>query len=249
MQQIIDLIQAQPILANLAVLIIGIFAGRIALILARALPTYLEVHWRYECHEFLQMPMPAHPASLWQTIIRKPTKTATFKRLPILETLCAVLFVSISYKFGFSLQTGAGCLLLWALLTQGAIDFAHEFIPDQITLPMLWLGLLLSIIPVFASTHDAIIGAVAGYTSLWLINKIFYLIRGKQGMGQGDFKLLAMLGAWLGWQALPLVILAASVLGSIVGLWLLFTKRLRSTRIPFGPFLAIAGYIVFMLQS
>jgi len=166
---------------------------------------------------------------------------------PIVELLSMTLCVLVAWRFGFSLQTLAGCLLTYTLLVQAVIDYQHTFIPDEITLTMLWLGLLASLIPIFASSNVSIIGASCGYLFLWSIFWLFKLITGKDGMGYGDFKLLAMLGAWLGWQLLPLIIVLSATLGTIVGIGLIaFTKHQRSTPIPFGPYLAIAGWIALM---
>ncbi len=166
---------------------------------------------------------------------------------PIVEALTAILCIIIAYTFGPSIQTVAGCFLTYVLLSQSGIDFIHKLIPDEITLPMIWLGLCLSLTPVFADCSSAIWGAIFGYMSLWTIYWLFFLATKKEGMGYGDFKLLAMLGAWLGWQYLPFIILFSSVLGGVVGLvFLIIAKKDRDTQIPFGPFLAIAGWVALV---
>jgi len=138
-------------------------------------------------------------------------------------------------------------LLTWALVALTVIDLRTQLLPDSITLPLLWLGLLLSLGGTFARPAASIAGAAAGYLSLWSIYHLFRLATGKEGMGYGDFKLLAALGAWFGWQALPLIILASSVVGAIVGIGLIvFRGHDRATPIPFGPYLATAGWIVLI---
>ncbi|GAB4358194.1 MAG: hypothetical protein Kow006_26530 [Gammaproteobacteria bacterium] len=138
-------------------------------------------------------------------------------------------------------------IVTWALIALTFIDLDHQLLPDSITLPLMWLGLLASLLPVFADMRSSIIGAAAGYLSLWLIYHLFRITTGKEGMGYGDFKLLAMLGAWMGWQALPVVILMSSVVGAVVGIGLIVTKRHERTKpIPFGPYLAAAGWITLL---
>jgi leader peptidase (prepilin peptidase)/N-methyltransferase len=166
---------------------------------------------------------------------------------PVVELLTAVLCMSVAWNFGVTWQTVAGCFLSCALLVQSGIDLKHKIIPDEITIPTLWLGIIISIWSIYVVSTDAIIGAVAGYTLLWLVYWVFFLITKKEGMGYGDFKLLAMLGAWLGWQALPLIILFSSIVGSIVGVFtLIFLHKERSFRIPFGPFLAMGGWVALL---
>ncbi len=166
---------------------------------------------------------------------------------PAVEALTAVLATIVALNFGVSWQTLAGCFLTYVLIVQATIDARHTFIPDELTLPMVWIGLLLSIPVVFVTSSDAIIGATIGYMGLWLLFWAFYFLTKKEGMGYGDFKLLAMLGAWLGWQMLPFTILCSSIVGSIVGVGMLCTKSGKKIkRIPFGPFLALAGWIALL---
>jgi len=166
---------------------------------------------------------------------------------PIIEALTAVLCMIVAWNFGVTWQTVAGCFLTCVLIVQSGIDLEHKIIPDEITLPTLWLGIIISIWGIYATSTAAIIGAVAGYTILWVIYWVFYWITKKEGMGYGDFKLLAMLGAWLGWQALPLIVLFSSIMGSIIGVCtLLLLHKKRNFRIPFGPFLALAGWIALL---
>ena len=166
-------------------------------------------------------------------------------RYPIIELTSALLSVLVAYYLGVQWFTLAALLLTWALIALTMIDFDTQLLPDNITLPFLWLGLLISLLPVSdISLQDSVIGAMAGYLSLWSVYQLFKLITGKEGMGYGDFKLLAVLGAWLGWQALPLILFLSALVGAIVGISLIvFMGRDKSIPIPFGPYLASAGFI------
>jgi leader peptidase (prepilin peptidase)/N-methyltransferase len=165
-------------------------------------------------------------------------------RYPLVEALTALLSVLVIWHFGLTAQGAAGLVLTWGLVALAFIDADTQLLPDDITLPLLWLGLLLSLWGVFVDSHDAIIGAVAGYLSLWAVFHAFRLLTGKEGMGRGDFKLLALFGAWMGWQALPQILLLSTLPGALFGIALILTGRTgRETPIPFGPFLAIAGWI------
>lgn len=168
-------------------------------------------------------------------------------RYPTVELFTAVISAAVAWHFGFGLQTTFALLLSWALISASLIDFDHQLLPDTIVIPMLWLGLLLSLINVFVDSQSSIIGAATGWLCLWLVYHAFRLATGKEGMGYGDFKLLAVLGAWLGWQALPIIILLSSLVGAIVGIVLvLFFQHQRSKPIPFGPFLAASGWITLL---
>ena len=168
-------------------------------------------------------------------------------RYPLIEAITALLSVLVAWNFGFSWPALAGLFFTWALIALTMIDFDHHLLPDSITLPFLWLGLGLSLWVVFVDPASAIIGALAGYLSLWLVYWGFKLLTGKEGMGYGDFKLLAMLGAWMGWKMLPVIILLSSAVGAVVGIALiLFRGRDRNIPIPFGPYLAAAGWIALL---
>jgi len=168
-------------------------------------------------------------------------------RYALIELLTGILTAVVAWHYGFSWQAGAAILLTWALITMSFIDVDHQLLPDSITLPWLWLGLLLSLVPIFVDTHTSIIGAAAGYLSLWGIFWLFKLITGKEGMGYGDFKLLALLGAWMGWQLLPVIILLSSVVGAVIGIaMIILLGRDRNIPIPFGPYLAVAGWIAML---
>ncbi len=175
-------------------------------------------------------------------------------RYPVVELLTAVLAAVIAWRFGLSWEAAAGLLLTFALVAISAIDLDHQLIPDAISLPLVWAGLALSLwhpLPgaevLFIGPRDAIIGALAGYLSLWSVYHLFRLLTGKEGMGYGDFKLLAALGAWLGWQKLPLIILLSALVGALVGVALIaFRRHDRNVPIPFGPYLAAAGWVALV---
>ncbi|GIU46737.1 prepilin peptidase [Shewanella algidipiscicola] len=168
-------------------------------------------------------------------------------RYPVIEAITGVAIAYLALHFGPSWQFALATLLTFALLTLTFIDLDEMLLPDQITLPLLWLGLLINLNGTFATSTDAIIGAAAGYLSLWSVFWGFKLLTGKEGMGYGDFKLLAVFGAWLGWQLLPLIILLSSVVGAVVGIAMIVNKKINSGNpIPFGPYIAIAGWIAML---
>ena len=168
-------------------------------------------------------------------------------RYPLVELTTAILSVVIAANFGVTFTTLMLLVLTWGLVCLTLIDVDHMLLPDQITLPLLWLGLLVNINGAIVPLSDAVIGAVAGYMSLFSIFWLFKLITGKEGMGHGDFKLVALFGAWIGWQLLPLLILMASAVGAIIGISLMvFKNHQREQAIPFGPYLAIAGWITLL---
>lgn len=165
-------------------------------------------------------------------------------RYPIIEAVSGVLSCYAAVHFGFGWAAVGAILLLWALLALTAIDVDTQLLPDDITLPLLWLGLLFNAAHTFTSLSSAVFGAMFGYLSLWSVYWLFKLIRGKEGMGYGDFKLLAALGAWMGWQALPLIIISSASVGAVVGILLIVVnKHGRDVPIPFGPYLAGGGII------
>jgi leader peptidase (prepilin peptidase) / N-methyltransferase len=172
----------------------------------------------------------------------KECKASISWRYPTVEIISAFLVGLTAYKFGFSISTLAASVFALALLTLTFIDLDTQLLPDVITLPLLWLGLLFNLYGGFTDIQSAIIGAVAGYLILWIVYWVFKLVTGKEGMGYGDFKMLAAIGAWFGWTMLPAVILLSSIGGSIIGIGLIiFAKKGRNTAIPFGPYLALGG--------
>ena len=168
-------------------------------------------------------------------------------RYPLVELTTAILSVVIAANFGVTFTTLMLLVLTWGLICLTLIDYDHMLLPDQITLPLLWLGLLVNINGAIVPLSDAVIGTVAGYMSLFSVFWLFKLVTGKEGMGHGDFKLVAVFGAWIGWQLLPLLILMASAVGAIIGISLMvFKNHQREQAIPFGPYLAIAGWITLI---
>ena len=168
-------------------------------------------------------------------------------RYPLVELAAGVLSAAVAAHFGFSWECLGALAMTWALIALTMIDFDHQLLPDAITLPLVWLGLLFSVFAGFTTPVDAILGAAAGYLSLWSVYWLFKLATGKEGMGYGDFKLLAALGAWLGWQALPAIIMLSAAVGAVVGIALIVAQRLgRQVPMPFGPYLAAAGWIALL---
>ena len=168
-------------------------------------------------------------------------------RYPLVELLCALASVSVAFYYPPGWALAGALLLTWILLALTFIDFDKLLLPDQLTLPLLWVGLLLNLSQQFVPLTDAVIGAIAGYMVLWSIYWAFKLLTGKEGMGYGDFKLLAALGAWLGWQSLPLILIISSCVGAILGITLVVMRRHQQSKpMPFGPYLAIAGWIALL---
>lgn len=174
-------------------------------------------------------------------------KTPISMRYPIVELCTGILSGLVAWHFGPSWQMLAALLLTWCLIPLTMIDFDHQLLPDNITLPLIWIGLIVNSFSVFCSLPEAVWGAIGGYLSLWSVYWLFKLATGKEGMGFGDFKLLAALGAWMGWQALPVIILLSSLVGAVVGVAMILTLgRDKNIPIPFGPYLAAAGWIALL---
>ena len=254
-----------------AALIVGLCVGSFLNVVIHRLPIMLDRGWRAQCAELRGEEIPEEPA--YNLIVPrsacpacghkitalenipvvswlalggkcKACKSPISIRYPIVEILGAVLAVAAIVVFGATAKGAAACLLLWTLLALTMIDADTQLLPDDLTLPLVWAGLIVNLWGLFTPLASAVIGAVAGYLTLWTIYWLFRLIRGKEGMGYGDFKLLAALGAWLGWKMLPLIVLLSSVVGALIGVALIaFKGREHDLPIPFGPFLAIAGAI------
>lgn len=174
-------------------------------------------------------------------------KTAISIRYPIIEIITGVLSVIAIGYFGINWNGLTALILTWSLIALTVIDIDTYLLPDDITLPLLWLGLIINSFGVFTDLPSALWGAIAGYMSLWLVYQTFKLVTGKEGMGFGDFKLLAALGAWMGWQMLPQIILLSSLVGAVIGIAMIIMRgRDKNIPIPFGPYLAIAGWIAFI---
>jgi len=175
-------------------------------------------------------------------------------RYPLVELATGLLSAWVAWHFGFGVAAACGLLITWSLIALTGIDIDHQLLPDGITLPLMWAGLLAAVIlgpvdgsPIPVSARDALVGAASGYVSLWLVFHAFRLVTGKEGMGYGDFKLFAAFGAWLGWKLLPLVILVSALAGAVIGsLMIVLRGRDRSVPMHFGPYLAAAGWIAMM---
>lgn len=255
--------------------VFGLLIGSFLNVVIYRLPVMLECDWKRQARELLDLEPESRtePFSLVFPASRCPRCNASIRpwqnvpvlsylflrgrcancrvrisaRYPMIEALAGLAAGYMAWKFGVSWAALGGMLFAWSLLTLTFIDLDHQLLPDDITLGLLWLGLLFSAGSVFVSPQAAITGAIAGYGSLWLVFQSFKLLTGKEGMGYGDFKLFAALGAWLGWQQLPLVILLASATGAVLGVGaILLRGQDRAQPIPFGPFLAIAGLIAFL---
>jgi leader peptidase (prepilin peptidase)/N-methyltransferase len=177
-------------------------------------------------------------------------RTPISARYPLVELLTALLSAAAAWKWGLSMQTLGALLLVWALIALAFIDLDTTLLPDSLTLPLLWLGLLFNLGGHFASLPDAVVGAIAGYGVLWSVYWLFKLVTGKEGMGYGDFKLLAAIGAWLGWQLLPVTLLLSSVVGAAIGIaMIVLVKHDRRVPIPFGPYLAGGGLVALFFGA
>jgi leader peptidase (prepilin peptidase)/N-methyltransferase len=251
--------------------IVGLCVGSFLNVVIHRLPKIMERDWQAQCAELRgetidpaprynvvvprsQCPSCGHaitaseniPVLSWLLLRGRCSacRAPISARYPVVEVLGAALAVYAIHRFGLTAKGVAACGLLWTLLALTCIDFDTQLLPDGLTLPLLWAGLIVNLWGTFAPLSSAVIGAVAGYLALWTIYWLFKLIRGKEGMGYGDFKLLAALGAWLGWQMLPVIILLSSVVGAAIGLSLIvFKGRDHNVPMAFGPYLAIAGAI------
>lgn len=258
----------------LCALVLGLLVGSFLNVVIHRLPIMMQRDWRAQAREFLELPVEPvatfnlilpnshcphcdHEIRPWENIplvswlaLRgkcSSCRAPISRRYPLIELFCGLLSAYVAWHFGFSWQAGAMLLLTWGLLAMSMIDVDHQLLPDSIVLPLLWLGLIVNQFGLFATLPDALWGAIAGYLSLWSVYWLFKLVTGKEGMGYGDFKLLAMLGAWGGWQVLPLTILLSSVVGAVLGTIMLRVQKADSgTAIPFGPYLAIAGWIALL---
>lgn len=168
-------------------------------------------------------------------------------RYPIIEAITGIFSLVVAIQFGPSIETTLVLILTWGLIAMSVIDTEHQLLPDVLTIPLLWLGLIANQFELFASPSDALLGAIAGYLSLWLVFHVFYLLTGKEGIGYGDFKLFALFGAWSGWQLLPQILLLSSLVGALIGVGMILLRgRDRSLPIPFGPYIATAGWIALI---
>ena len=266
----LELLQ-DPVVATAVAAVVGLLVGSFLNVVIHRLPKMLERGWQDQCAELrgetpeprprynLVVPRSACPACghqitaaenvpvlSWLMLRGKCSQCGTpiSTRYPVVELIGGILAAAAIWRFGPTWAGMAACAFLWALLALTFIDFDTQLLPDDLTLPLLWGGLIANLYGLFAPLRDAVIGAIAGYLVLWTIYWLFKLIRGKEGMGYGDFKLLAALGAWLGWKTLPLIILGSSVVGALIGMSLVaFKGRDHNVPLAFGPYLAIAGMI------
>ena len=273
---ILDYLASQALAFVLLAGLLGLIIGSFLNVVIHRLPRMLERDWRRQCHEFLTPDQPAPEQPTYNLILPHShcphcqTEIKAWQNLPVvsylllkgrcghcrgrispryplIELLTAGLSMLVAWHFGFGWAAGAMLLLTWGLISLSMIDADTQLLPDILVLPLLWLGLIVNSTELFTDLNSALWGAVAGYLSLWSVYWLFKLITGKEGMGYGDFKLLAMLGAWGGWQILPLTILLSSLVGAILGIIILKSRgKDNATPIPFGPYLAIAGWIALI---
>lgn len=272
---ILTTLQQSPVLLIALIFILGLMVGSFLNVVIYRLPIMMQSGWRRDCQEYLQLAVEQSAERfdlLWpgsrcphcKTEIKAYQNIPIFSylflrgkcahcaapipvRYPMVEALSGLCSAVIAWHFGYGMAMLFALLLTWSLIALSFIDIDHQLLPDNITLPMLWLGLFLSVFSVFTDSHASIIGAIAGYLSLWSIYHLFKLLTGKEGMGYGDFKLLALLGAWMGWHYLPLIILLSSLVGAIIGVGMIVLRQHDVSRpIPFGPYLAAAGWLAMV---
>ncbi len=262
---------ADPAVFPWLCLAVGLCIGSFLNVVIHRLPKIMQRDWEVQCAELRgelpperepfnlavprsRCPACSHPITALQNIplasyVALGGKCAACgarisPRYPLIEALSGIAGAYAAWHFGFGLAAFAAMAFLWGMIALAFIDFDTQLLPDSITLPLVWAGLLLNLGGTFVDLASAVIGAATGYLSLWSVYWGFRALTGKEGMGFGDFKLLAAVGAWLGWQMLPLVVLASSVVGAIAGISLmLFARHGRNVPIPFGPYLAVAGSI------
>jgi len=279
----LQLFAESPAFFLAVVIAVALLVGSFLNVVIFRLPVMMEREWRAQCEEITAQPASELPEGRFDLSFprsRCPAcghmitatqnipllsylllggkcahcKTPISRRYPLIELLTAVLSGIVAWRFGFGWESMLALLLTWSLIAISVIDIDHQLIPDAISLPLLWLGLALSLLHpldgaqmLFIEPRSSIVGALAGYLSLWSIYHLFRLLTGKEGMGYGDFKLLAALGAWLGWQLLPLIIMLSAVVGAVVGIsMIVLSKHDRNIPIPFGPYLAAAGWIAML---
>ncbi|MDM8565995.1 A24 family peptidase [Candidatus Halobeggiatoa sp. HSG11] len=270
-----DYFIAEPNAGIIATAIIGLVVGSFLNVVIYRLPIMMKRSWRRDCAELLETstthsqerfdlllpasrcPNCSHAITILENIpiisyilLRGRCSTCQQKisiRYPIIEFVSMLLSAMVAWKFGYGWPLLGALLLTWALLAASIIDLDHYLLPDNIVLPLLWLGILFNLFGTYVDLETSVVGAMFGYLSLWSVYWGFKLITGKEGMGYGDFKLLAALGAWLGWLALPGIIFLSSLVGAVIGISLVGLKiQNRDKPIPFGPFLATAGWLHLM---
>jgi leader peptidase (prepilin peptidase)/N-methyltransferase len=283
---LLEILAASPTLFIGTCLVLGMLVGSFLNVVIYRVPIILDRQWRAQCAELHGSATPAAPSEPFNLIVPRsacPSCKAPITalqnipvisylvlkgrcarcgvgisaRYPLVEALTGVLSALVAWKYGFGWPTAAAIVLTWFLVALTFIDVDTQLLPDSLTLPLMWIGLTLSLwgpqpgsTPVPVDVHSSIVGALAGYLSLWSVYHLFRLLTGKEGMGYGDFKLFAALGAWLGWKMLLPIILIAAAVGAIVGIGLLvFRERDKAAPIAFGPFLAAAGWLILMFGN
>jgi leader peptidase (prepilin peptidase) / N-methyltransferase len=269
--EFIEVLQRSPAILVATVALLGLCVGSLLNVVIHRLPKMMEAGWRDECAALEgREPPPRTTYNLFTPPSACPSCATPIKaihnipvvswialrgrcahcrapisaRYPAVEVLGGAVAALMAWRFGYSAQLAFALVFGWAMIALAFIDFDTQLLPDDITLPVLWLGLIANAASTFTDLRSAVLGAVGGYLILWLVYWAFRLIAKKEGMGFGDFKLLAAIGAWTGWQVLPVAILASAGLGAIVGsLFLWLSRRGRDTRIPFGPYLALGGIV------
>ncbi len=272
----IELLETSPAIFTTVTVALGLMVGSFLNVVIYRLPLMLEREWKSECALLLgtetddasrktfnlmtprsRCPHCDHAISALENIpilsylfLRgrcRHCNASISIRYPLIELLSGTAALIIAVRFGFGTAAACGLALSWCLISLAAIDIDTQLLPDAITLPLLWLGIFANYFNVFVSLEDAVLGAIFGYLTLWAVFWIFKIATGKDGMGYGDFKLLALLGAWLGWQVLPIIIVLSSVVGACFGIGLIvFSSHDKSKPIPFGPYLAVAGWIALL---
>ncbi|MBW8306703.1 MAG: A24 family peptidase [Thiobacillus sp.] len=272
-----ELLHAEPALFTGLVFLFSLLVGSFLNVVIHRLPKMMEADWHAQCAELrgetpaesspynLSVPRSACPKCghritalenipllswLWLRGRCSACSAPIGARYPLVELLTALLSAAVAWTWGVSAQTLGALLLVWTLVALAFIDLDTTLLPDSLTLPLLWLGLLFNLGGHFASLPDAVIGAIAGYGVLWSVYWLFKLVTGKDGMGYGDFKLLAAIGAWLGWQMLPVTLLLSSVVGAAIGIaMIVLVKHDRRVPIPFGPYLAGGGLVALFFGA
>ena len=267
----LDLLQQSPVLFITTMLVLGLLVGSFLNVVIYRLPVMMQREWELEAAEILeQEPRAQPPFSLttpashcpkckapvkpWQNIPIVSwlllggkcalCKTPISKRYPTIELVSGLMTAAVAWIFGWSDITLVLIPFMWVTLALTMIDFDTQLLPDTLVMPLLWLGMLINISGTIVPLREAVVGAMAGYLSLWSVYWAFKLITGKEGMGYGDFKLLAAFGAWFGWQALPLIILLSAAVGAVVGIALMvLLGRDKNIPIPFGPYLCGAAWV------
>ena len=281
-----NLFLESPLLFIGVAFLLALLVGSFLNVVIYRLPIMMERSWREQCKELSESPAGEIPEGRFDLLAPRSRCPSCGKgitalqnipvlsylvlggkcagcgtrisvRYPVIEFLTALLSGIVAWRFGFGWEAAAAIGMTWMLVAISVIDIDHQYIYDNMVLPLVWAGLLLSLFhplagaeKLFIAPKTAIAGAIAGYLSLWSVYHLFRIVTGKEGMGYGDFKLLAALGAWLGWQMLPLIILLSAVVGAVTGtMMIVFKRHERSVPIPFGPYLAAAGWIAMLWGS